>query len=1047
MTNGPIREIRMISLKYLLSAAVCLLLVLVLAPSAHAAVTSNLTMSPESVTVGEEITFTDSSGHECPPPDPGASYGPVRSFFVDDETTPRQSRSGDETSAREFKVTFSSAGSHTVRVEDYYPTCQPPATDTASLPVDVGDRVSGSIAASPDPPAPNQTTRLTASSTGGYPGYTYKWDLDGDGSTYETDTGDIRHVDTTFATAGQHEVAVEITDSTGRHMPGHYADVRRTIDVETPAPGAPPQQPAPPPPPCTKKLAFQLSEFTTDGCFTQTGTSPERWTTTDAIKLNGIAFADFGQTFTVTYPSAGEPGGHFTAPSSSIQLGSFHAFSGDIDWTLPAGGAGDEKQTTSFTVFAGTKILGLNVLGKIALRLGFAADGAHYATFPLNIELPGGFKAGPDTDYGRVTGTGSLRVDASGVHYDGLQLRATNVWLGKIKVEETCFSYIPAGGKSVAPCPQPAFDGKGTPYITCANDSGTDRFDGNAVVLLPSGGGARLGAFGGVAGGQLANLGATVDLAKKGLPIAPSVTLNKLSFGLCLTPPPLKIKGTLGAGILPGPVVSVDGSVEYTDSNPSGFGGWTLKIGGSVDVLGTKLGNGSVTIRAYNGFDFDVNSKVDLYGIASLDGNINGFVDVNRGLFNIEGYVQACVAIDLCAKGSGVVSTNGIAGCITITSSYTSPDLVIGLDPLSIGFDKRTLFLTAGFGYRWEDSLPDLFANSCNFAPYSVTRSFARAAAVGAPAAVRIARGTEAVSLRIHGSHGVPKVVLHGPGGATITSPAKDTAAQRKGHYLLAENAKNGTTSVILIHPAAGRWTVRAAPGTKSVPTAIDRSKVEAPPTFGAKVRAHGASRTLTMAYAVPPGTSVRLVERAKGIARTIAGPVVGRRCPDGPKLRPGSNQRILCAYVRFHPSRGPGGTRTVQAVVTRKGVPMLQKDIASFTAPRETLPSKPGALRARRANGFLVVAFPRSRGASRYVVSASMSDGRELSFDLATKCDAVKIAGVPADVAATVKVAGVRYDMRAGGLRSITVPANVTTAGPKGKLPRRLWKPRLACS
>ena len=249
------------------------------------------------------------------------------------------------------------------------------------------------------------------------------------------------------------------------------------------------------------------------------------------------------------------------------------------------------------------------------------------------------------------------------------------------------------------------------------------------------------------------------------------------------------------------------------------------------------------------------------------------------------------------------------------------------------------------------------------------------------------------------------------------------------------------------MHPAAGTWTVSAAPGAKSLPTVVDRSKVEAPPTFGAKVQQRGATRALTLAYAVPAGTSVRLVERAKGIARTITGSVQGRRCPAGPRLRPGSDQAILCAHVRFHPSRGPGGTRKIQAVVTRRGIPVAQQDVASFTAPRETLPSRPGALRARRANGFLVVAFPRSRGASRYAVSASLSDGRELAFDLAPTCRAVRIANVPTGVAATVKVGGVRYDLRSGAQRSISIKSDAVAAGPRGKLPRRLWKPRLACS
>ena len=53
----------------------------------------------------------------------------------------------------------------------------------------------------------------------------------------------------------------------------------------------------------------------------------------------------------------------------------------------------------------------------------------------------------------------------------------------------------------------------------------------------------------------------------------------------------------------------------------------------------------------------------------------------------------------------------------------------------------------------------------------------------------------------------------------------------------------------------------------------------------------------------------------------------------------------------------------------------------------------------------------------------------------------------MPSGIAAVVRVEDVRYDLQAGATRSVTVPGNATTVGPKGKLPRRLWKPRLACS
>ena len=142
---------------------------------------------------------------------------------------------------------------------------------------------------------------------------------------------------------------------------------------------------------------------------------------------------------------------------------------------------------------------------------------------------------------------------------------------------------------------------------------------------------------------------------------------------------------------------------------------------------------------------------------------------------------------------------------------------------------------------------------------------------------------------------------------------------------------------------------------------------------------------------------------------------------------------------MTFRPSRGPGGKRSIQAVVSRGAIPLGRKHVAFFRVPERTLPSRPGPLRARRVGGALIVAFPASRGASRYAVTAAFSDGRKLGFDLGWSCRAVRIPDVPNDVAASVKVAGVRYDMRPGLYRGIQLAEGRSSAGPGGSLPRRI--------
>ena len=89
------------------------------------------------------------------------------------------------------------------------------------------------------------------------------------------------------------------------------------------------------------------------------------------------------------------------------------------------------------------------------------------------------------------------------------------------------------------------------------------------------------------------------------------------------------------------------------------------------------------------------------------------------------------------------------------------------------------------------------------------------------------------------------------------------------------------------------------------------------------------------------------------------------------------------------------------------------------------------------------MVAFSPSPGASRYSVSAKLSDGRELALDLGGGCRAVRIGKVPAGVAAAVKIVGVRYDLAMGSANTISIKANRQSAGRIGKK----WPPGKICT
>ena len=362
-------------------------------------------------------------------------------------------------------------------------------------------------------------------------------------------------------------------------------------------------------------------------------------------------------------------------------------------------------------------------------------------------------------------------MDDRGPNFDGLKISAANAYIGRIKVPEVCFSYVPAGGRNVAPCDPPSLDGK--PYLTCNNAATTDRWDGNGILELPVADKIQYSVFGGLADGRLASLGGFADnIGALGVKLAPGVDLERLGAGVCLEPPPLKVRGDVGVGLLKGKL-RVNGRFTYTD--PFGGRPWSINAGGNATIADTSLGDGDLTLNAWGDVDFGLRADINVDNVATLKGEAGGWVEPRNNLFNITGSLQGCLVSVICARTSGLISSTGLAGCIDAGElRFEEPDNPrtgpFGFG--SISFSTRTVVvpLKAGFGHRYGAGV-DLLGNSCDFSAYSATRSASARAAAGGTLSERIAPGTKAVSLRIRGSKGAPKVIVRGPDGTTITSP------------------------------------------------------------------------------------------------------------------------------------------------------------------------------------------------------------------------------------------------------------------------------------
>ena len=300
---------------------------------------------------------------------------------------------------------------------------------------------------------------------------------------------------------------------------------------------------------------------------------------------------------------------------TGITLGGTTVFSGDFAQTFPAGGPGDLKTLATISPPAGTKLKGFSLAGSVSLMIGKDATGAQqdYARFELIVKLPDAFRNGPGQAAGGLTGTAAIRTDASGVHADTLKLEVTDAYVGQVLLKNVCLSYV-ASASPATPCQAPKFGA--TPLLECRT-AGTDRWDGSALIQLPTADKPEVGLFAGVSNGSFAYAGAQVTSLGTAAPLAPGVYLDKVGLAICLNPAPMTIKGSVGIRFGPSfngtQAAYLDGSLKYTDSRP-----WVLEATGSLSLYGKNVANGYLTYKSDNAIDFGFNVSWDFYGLLSL---------------------------------------------------------------------------------------------------------------------------------------------------------------------------------------------------------------------------------------------------------------------------------------------------------------------------------------------------------------------------------------------------------------------------------------------
>jgi len=393
-------------------------------------------------------------------------------------------------------------------------------------------------------------------------------------------------------------------------------------------------------------------------------------------------------------------------------------------------------------------------------------------------------------------------------------------------------------------------------------------------------------------------------------------------------------------------------------------------------------------------------------GVAHIDGGLrfDGYFGSqtktypNPPYYNAELWAEACIdVVDVCARIEGILSSKGIAGCLSI--------------------DLWLAEWEPGFGYEWGGAFTPYFTG-CDVSDYRdhfATRTRRKGQVIRRPkltpgqeGTVDLGPGMPGAVIVVTGESAPPQVTLVGPNGERITTPRVLGGMMQK-PFMVMKDAKGNRTSIAIGQPAGGTWRVIVEEGSSPV-TRIESADGLAKPQVKGTVTGKGLTRTLNYEIAPREGQVVKFYEE---------GPSAGAY------ISSASDAKGTLTWV---PGEGAAETRTVYAVVEQDGMGRGRFEIAKYAASKTPKPGKPTKLAVKRKGSSLNVSWRKVTGAGSYSVLAVLSDGRRIV--LSTKKSSVRVKDARRVKSAVVSV-------------SASSPGGVEGASSRVKFPAKKRKRR----
>ncbi len=440
-----------------------------------------------------------------------------------------------------------------------------------------------------------------------------------------------------------------------------------------------------------------------------------------------------------------------------------------------------------------------------------------------------------------------------------------------------------------------------------------------------------------------------------------------------------------------GPPAEQYGTVTATLADP-----FKLDALGPVYVFGYKLGQGYLKYQYPLDIGFGANAEIGTCGGSEGIGagaKFDGYLTASKSFaFSLSAAAKVCFGIGT-AGGSAVLSSKGVAACAEF-----------GID------DPIGATISVGAGHYWSDAITDidLMFKGCDTAPYAIASPLSAKAAQANGFAV--GGGLTQLNVQLTGTGGAPVAAIVAPDGRRYEASA--SGAKRFPTHFAYHDANDGTQTFVIPKPRQGRWSIAPAEGSPAVARVELARDAPAPAVRGSVKRAGSRRELRWQRPKAVEGEDITFVAEGRGTLQRL-----------------GTAERgATKGTVRFSPKYGPGGTRTIYAVVDRGGLPAARLRVATFVVPSPPPAGTAKRLKAVHRGSTVRVTWRPGRGVVRQELTITLGDGTRKLVALGGTRRSFTLTKVRAAVTGRVRVVG--YD-RAG---RDAKPATATVRAAKKK-------------